>query len=246
MAKDKQEFEENTQEEKDLSAWVVDHTERWRDYRDENYMALWEEYERIFRGQWASEDKTRESERSRIISPATQQAVETRHAEIIEAIFGQGEFFDIKDDIKDVDGNSMDVEAIKLMMMEDFKRDKIKKSIDHIELMAEIYGTGIGEVVIGSAAEFKPSTQPMPGIQGTAAIGVQQSERFFVKIKPINPKNFLIDPNADSIEEAMGCAIEKYVSIHKVVESMEKGIYKKVDIDMTFNCSGRRRRGHGR
>jgi hypothetical protein len=233
MAKDKQEFEENTQEEKDLSAWVVDHTERWRDYRDENYMALWEEYERIFRGQWASEDKTRESERSRIISPATQQAVETRHAEIIEAIFGQGEFFDIKDDLKDVDGNSMDVEAIKLMMMEDFKRDKIKKSIDHIELMAEIYGTGIGEVVIGSAAEFKPSTQPMPGIQGTAAIGVQQSERFFVKIKPINPKNFLIDPNADSIEEAMGCAIEKYVSIHKVVESMEKGIYKKVDIDMT-------------
>jgi hypothetical protein len=233
MAKDKQEFEENTQEEKDLSAWVVDHTERWRDYRDENYMALWEEYERIFRGQWASEDKTRESERSRIISPATQQAVETRHAEIIEAIFGQGEFFDIKDDLKDVDGNSMDVEAIKLMMMEDFKRDKIKKSIDHIELMAEIYGTGIGEIVIGSAAEFKPSTQPMPGIQGTAAIGVQQSERFFVKIKPINPKNFLIDPNADSIEEAMGCAIEKYVSIHKVVESMEKGIYKKVDIDMT-------------
>jgi hypothetical protein len=233
MAKDKQEFEENTQEEKDLSAWVVDHTERWRDYRDENYMTLWEEYERIFRGQWASEDKTRESERSRIISPATQQAVETRHAEIIEAIFGQGEFFDIKDDLKDVDGNSMDVEAIKLMMMEDFKRDKIKKSIDHIELMAEIYGTGIGEIVIGSAAEFKPSTQPMPGIQGTAAIGVQQSERFFVKIKPINPKNFLIDPNADSIEEAMGCAIEKYVSIHKVVESMEKGIYKKVDIDMT-------------
>ena len=234
MATEKQiEWEENTPEEKELSSWVVDHTERWRDYRDTNYMALWEEYERIFRGQWASEDKTRESERSRIISPATQQAVETRHAEIIEAIFGQGEFFDIKDDIKDIDGNPMDVEAIKQMMMEDFKRDKIKKSIDHIELMAEIYGTGIGEIIIGSAAEFKPATQAMPSAPGVAAIGVQQSERFYVKIKPVNPKNFLIDPNADSIEEAMGCAIEKYVSIHKVVESMEKGIYKKVDIGMS-------------
>lgn len=233
MAKEKQiTFEENTDAEKELSSWVLDHAERWRDYRDSNYMELWCEYERIFRGQWASEDKTRDSERSRIISPATQQAVETRHAEIIEAIFGQGEFFDIQDDIKDVNGNPMDVEAIKLMMMEDFKRDKIKKSIDHIELMAEIYGTGIGEIIIGTATEYKPATQAMPGAQGMAAIGVQQSERFFVKIKPINPKNFLIDPNADSIEDAMGCAVEKYVSIHKVVENMEKGIYKKVNIDL--------------
>ena len=231
MAKDNQtEWEESTSEEKELVSWVVDHTERWRDYRDSNFMRLWEEYERIFRGQWSSEDKTRDSERSRIISPATQQAVETRHAEIIEAIFGSGEFFDIQDDLKDVDGNPMDVEAIKLMMMEDFKRDKIKKSIDHIELMAEIYGTGIGEVIIGTAAEFKPATQAMPGSQGVAAIGVEESERFFVKIKPINPKNFLIDPNADSIEEAMGCAVEKYVSIHRVVANMEKGVYMKRNI----------------
>ena len=231
MSKDTQaEWEESTSEEKELVSWVVDHTERWRDYRDSNFMRLWEEYERIFRGQWSSEDKTRDSERSRIISPATQQAVETRHAEIIEAIFGSGDFFDIQDDLKDVDGNPMDVEALKLMMMEDFKRDKIKKSIDHIELMAEIYGTGIGEVIIGTAAEFKPATQAMPGSQGVAAIGVEESERFFVKIKPINPKNFLIDPNADSIEEAMGCAVEKYVSIHRVVANMEKGVYMKRNI----------------
>ena len=228
MAKDKREdFEESTAEEKDLVSWVIDHTERWRDYRDSNFMHYFEEYERIFRGQWAAEDKTRESERSRIISPATQQAVETRHAEIIEAIFGQGEFFDIQDDLKDVNGNPMDVQAIKAMLMEDFKRDKIKKSIDQIELMAEIYGTGIGEIVIGTATEYTPMTQAMPGSQGVAAIGVQESERFFVKIKPVNPKNFLIDPNADSIDDAMGCAVEKYVSIHRVVANMEKGVYMK-------------------
>ena len=223
-------FDEETNEEKEIVEWVVGHLNRWRDYRDVNFLPDWEEYERIFRGQWASEDKTRESERSRIISPATQQAVETRHAEVIEAIFGQGDFFDIQDDIKDVDGNPMDVEAIKQLLVEDFKRDKIKKSIDHIELMAEIYGTGIGEISVSSYTEYKPATQAMPNIQGMAAIGVQASERTCVKLKPVNPKNFLIDPNADSIDEAMGIAIEKYVSIHKVVEGMEKGIYKKVDI----------------
>jgi hypothetical protein len=130
----------DTQNEQALVAFVMDHCERWRDYRDTNFLEKWEEYERIFRGEWAAEDKTRDSERSRLVTPATQQAIETRHAEIMEAIFGQGEFFDIQDDIKDVDGNPLDVEMIKAQLMEDFKVDKIRKSIDQIELMAEIYG----------------------------------------------------------------------------------------------------------
>jgi len=231
------EFEEPTESEKELTSWVSDHITRWRDYRDGNYMDLWLEYERIFRGQWDVQDKTRDSERSRIISPATQQAVETRHAEIIEAIFGQGEFFDITDDIKDVNGSSLDVEALKAQLMEDFKRDKVKKAIDQIELMAEIYGTGIGEIIVKAEKQYAPATQAIPGIANAAAIGVEETERIAVKIKPINPKNFLIDPNADSIEEAMGVAIEKYVSLHKVVEGIESGIYKKVNIGSSFDDS---------
>jgi len=223
-------FEEPTENEKELTSWVTQHITRWRDHRDANYMDLWLEYERIFRGQWAAEDKTRDSERSRIISPATQQAIETRHAEIMEAIFGQGEFFDISDDIKDVDGNPFDIEMIKNQLHEDFKKDKIKKSIDQIELMAEIYGTGIGEIIVKTEKEYIPATQVIPGVAGAAAIGVQEKDRIAVKIKPVNPKNFLIDPNADSIDDALGVAIEKYVSIHKIVEGIERGIYKKVDI----------------
>jgi hypothetical protein len=228
-------FEEPTESEKELTSWIIDHTDRWRDHRDANYIDLWEEYERIFRGQWVAEDKQRESERSRIISPASQQAVETRHAEIMEAIFGQGEFFDIQDDVKDVDGNPFDVEQIKIQLHEDFKRDKIKKSVDHIELMAEIYGTGIGEIIVKSEKEYTPATQAIPGIANAAAIGVQEKDRISVKIKPVNPKNFLIDPNADSVDDALGVAIEKYVSIHKIVEGIEKGIYKKVDITPQFD-----------
>lgn len=229
------EYEEPTEAERELTSWVVDHTTRWRDHRDANYMDKWLEYERIFRGQWDVNDKTRESERSRIISPATQQAVETRHAEIIEAIFGQGEFFDIEDDIQDVNGNPFDVDQLKNQLMEDFKKDKIKKSVDQIELMAEIYGTGIGEIIVKTEKEYIPATQAIPGVAQAAAIGVQEKERVAVKIKPVNPKNFLIDPNADSIDDALGVAIEKYVSIHKVVEGIEKGIYKKVDITTDYS-----------
>jgi hypothetical protein len=227
-------WDQPSEADKELSAFVVQHCDRWRDSRDENYLEDWKEYERIFRGVWASEDRTRESERSRLISPATQQAVETRHAEIMEAIFGNGEFFDIKDDIMDYNGNPMDVQAMRALLMEDLTANKIRKSVDQIELMAEIYGTGIGEIMVKTETEYVPSTQPIPG-STQAAYGVTEKEYFCVKINPVNPKNFLIDPNATSIEDAMGVAIEKFVSIHKVVEGMERGIYRKVDIGPAGN-----------
>ena len=228
------EFDEPTENDKELTSFVVDHCDRWRDYRNTNFLDKYLEYERIFRCEWAAEDKTRDSERSRIVTPATQQAVETRHAEIMEAIFGQGDFFDIKDDLKDVDGNPLDVEALKAQLMEDFKQDKIRKSIDQIELMAEIYGTGIGEIIVKTEKIFEPATKPMPGQPMQAAIGVVEKDRIAVKIVPVNPKNFLFDPNGTTIDDCMGVAIEKYVSIHKIVEGIEKGIYRKVNITTTY------------
>jgi hypothetical protein len=240
MATDKEvkleqgEFYEPTEADKELTDFITSHCDKWRDWRDTNFLPDYLEYERIFRGQWASEDKTRESERSRIVTPATQQAVETRHAEIMEAIFGQGDFFDIEDNIQDIGGNPIDVELIKAQLMEDFKKDKIRKAIDQIELMAEIYGTGIGEIIVKTEKEYIPSTQAIPNQMGQAAIGVMERERISVKIMPINPKNFLFDPNGTSVDDCMGVAIEKYVSIHKIVEGIEKGIYRKVDITPTY------------
>jgi hypothetical protein len=227
---DQNEYEQPSQADKDLTAFVVNHCDKWRNYRNTNFMTKYLEYERLFRGEWAAEDKTRESERSRIVTPATQQAVETRHAEILEAIFGQGEFFDIEDDLQDVNGSPLDVGVLKAQLMEDFKQDKIRKAIDQIELMAEIYGTGIGEIVVKTEKVFEPATQAIPGQVGQAAIGVVEKTRIAVKIMPVNPKNFLFDPNGTTVDDCMGVAIEKYVGIHKIVEGMENGIYRKVDI----------------
>jgi hypothetical protein len=84
--------------------------------------------------------------------------------------------------------------------------------------MAEIYGTGIGEVVVMTETEYVPSTQPIPGQAGQAAIGVLERERIAVKISPVNPKNFLFDPNVTRVNDCMGVAIEKYVSNHKIVQ----------------------------
>ena len=225
------EFDEPTDSDKELISFVVSHTDRWREWRDTNYLDSWLEYERIFRGQWDAADSTRSSERSRIISPATQQAVETRHAEIVEAIFGNGEYFDIADDV--ADAQTIDVALLKQQMTEDLDKEQIKKYISQVELLAEIYGTGIAELIVQKKTELIPTTMPMP--DGTGAYGVMEKEYTCLKVNPINPKNFLIDPNATTVEDAMGVAVEKYVSIHKVVEGMEKGIYRKVNVGPIFD-----------
>lgn len=221
-------FYEPTENDKKLLSFVIDHADKWRDYRNQNFLDDYNRYERIFRGVWASEDKERQSERSRIISPATQQAVETRHAEIMEAIFGQGEYFDIKDDLNDVNGTSIDVEKLKNQLYEDFAQDKIRKSFDQITLMGEIYGTGIGEVILTKEKFYYPAQVPLSETE--VAYGTSEKDRVCVKLNPINPKNFLFDPNGTSIDDCMGVAIERYVSIHKVVSGIHDGKYKKVDI----------------
>lgn len=225
-------FVEPTEIEKELISFVIDHTDRWRDYRDQNYSDDIDKYDRIFRGIWSEEDKLRSSERSRVISPATQQAIETRHAEIMEAIFGQGEYFDIKDDLKDVNGNPMDIEILKNQLKEDFAQDKIRKSIDQIVLLGEISGTGIGEIHIGEEKVYKPAFMPFNETQ--IAYGQREEDRFYVRLAPVNLKNFLWDPNGTTVDDCMGVAIERNISIHKIASGIESKKYRKVDISSFY------------
>ncbi len=220
-------FESEITPQNALVAFVMDRCNDWRNYRDENYMDRWDEYERLWRGLYADEDKTRDSERSRLISPALQQAVDNKQADLEEAVFAKGVFFDISDDISDQD--KTDVEKMKSLLSEDFKKDKVRKNIGQIMTLAETYGTGIGEVIVKQKKSLTPATQPtaQPGL---AMIGVNTNYRVSVDLKPINPRNFLVDPNATTIDDAMGCAIEEYVGRHAVIKGMEDGVYKKVAI----------------
>jgi hypothetical protein len=224
-----EQFEETpvTDADKDLIAFVTTHCTEWRNNRDVNYLKTWEEYERMFRGIWDLADQSRDSERSRLVTPALQQAIEAKQAEISEAVFGRGDFFDISDDMNDQDPS--DIQLVRRQMHEDFKFSRVKKSIDDIILLAEMYGTGIGELIIEEQTVMSPDTQPIEGA-GMAAIGVQEKKQFMVSLNAINPRNFLIDPNATTVETSLGVAIEEYMSYYTIVQGIEKGIYRKVDI----------------
>src|SRR6185369_9606645 len=74
----------------DLKAWVLSRVKQWRDYRRQNYELEWDQYERTWRGMWAINDKSRNSEKSTLVTPATAEAVENIVAEVEEALFGRG------------------------------------------------------------------------------------------------------------------------------------------------------------
>jgi hypothetical protein len=211
-----------------LVEWVMKNADEWRDHRDENYLKSWQEYERLWRGIWAADDKTRDSERSKITSPALQQAIESHTAEIEEAIYGQGgAFFDIEDDFQDPDKG--DIEFLKQYMTQGFKKTKTRKAIGDAVLLGSLYGTGIGEVIVRKEKGLVPATQAIEGMDAMA-VGVEEKEYVCITLKPISPQNFLIDPNATCVEEALGVAVEEFVSAHTVASHIKSGVYKDIQI----------------
>ena len=209
--------------EQSLEGWVMDKCDNWRDHYEANYSQRFDEYYRLWRGQWSAEDQTRQSERSKIISPALQQAVESSVAELEEATFGRGSWFDIKDDVRDQ--NPQDIAALRGYLEEDFAKNKVRKNVAECLINAAVFGTGIGEVVLEEEKEMSPASQPVMGGE-LQAVGVNIKDRTCVKLRPVMPQNFLIDPVATDIDNALGCAVDEYVSSHLVEQLQEKGVYR--------------------
>lgn len=227
-------FKDYDMSEDTLEAWVMNKADDWRDHYRSNYQQKFDEYTRIWRGIWASEDKTKQSERSKIVTPATLQAVEINVAELEEATFGRGRFFDIEDDI--ADQNKVDIDGFKKQLEQDFKAYGIRKDISDCLINAAVYGTAVAEVVLEEVKEMRPASEPIMG-GDLRAVGVNIADRTVVKLKPIQPQNFLIDPIATSIENASGCIIDEFVSRHSLELLQEAGVYADKEIGIAYEDS---------
>ena len=211
--------------EETIEDWVITKCEDWRDYYESNYEGRFEEYYRLWRGIWDPADSDRKSERSRIISPALQQAVESNVAELEEATFGRGKWFDVSDNLGDT--QKEDVLFLRNKLTEDFENCMVRKSVAECLINAAVFGTGVGEIVIEEMKEMTPGTQPVMG-GDLQAVGVNVTDRVVVKLKPVLPQNFLIDPVATSVDDAMGVAVDEFVSKHHVELLQEQGVYRDV------------------
>ena len=215
-----------------LAGWLDTRLEEWRNHRDSNYLSNWDEYYRLWRGIWKASDKTRQTEKSRLISPALQQAVESSVAEIEEATFGRGKWFDIKDDMLDQDPR--DAEYVRNLLQEDLESTGCKDSLCEVFLNGAVYGTGIGKISVEESTWKYPVEVPIEGTMTTERI-LQEDTVVDVKVEAISPKEFLIDPSAVNIQEALGVAHEVIKPRHSIIEGIENGTYRDIPIEGDYN-----------
>lgn len=200
-----------------LVAYVMTRVQRGRQVRDQKYGKRWNEYTRLWRGFWAEEDKSLNSERSKLISPALQQAIEMSVAEIEEAVFSKTAWFDIDDDLADQQKD--DAIAYRDQLLEDFDFAGVEDSLSRSFLLAALYGTGIAKMNVALKDEkiFTPS-------------GPVADERVVVTVEAIRPDEFVIDPSATSIDEAAFCGHEVIKPLHTIRAKQKAGVYKMVEI----------------
>lgn len=207
-----------------LASYIVGMVERWEQRRDQGNqqngagylgngtlarsgnLRKWEEFRRLWMGEWAPQDRDRNTERSHAIMPAIQQAVDSAVSEVEEAIFGQERWFDVESDNP---STPTDEGGPGRQLADQLLRDlePVKAAVSEIALLGAVYGTGIGKIVIHEA--------------GPDSIAVE--------LVAIEPREFVIDPGANTIDEAEGVAHVFHLPYNVVLERQRQGIYDAVD-----------------
>jgi hypothetical protein len=167
------------------------------------------------------QDKTRDSERSKLIAPALLQAIDSTAATIEDAIFSRDQWFDALDDRNDSQRD--DVEAMRLKLTEDLEVANVPDAISKIILNGCLYGTGIGKLNVVR----KEMRSVNPTAQGPEMVS---APRAVVTLEPIPPWEFVIDSQARNLEDALFVAHETNVPRGVVANKIRKGIYRNVPI----------------
>jgi hypothetical protein len=123
------------------------------------------------------------------------------------------------------DSETEDIMFLRKKLHEDFDMTKIRRDVSECLINSAVFGNGIGEVVLEEINEMKPATEEVMG-GAMEAVGVNISKRTVVRLRPILPQNFRIDPVATNVEEALGVAIDEFVSSHLVEQLQESGVYR--------------------
>lgn len=191
--------------ETDLVSWIMTRVNTWRTDRDSTYEKVWGEYWRLWRGRWTSADRTRASERSRLVAPALSQALEMAIAELEEATFGRENWIDLLDD--DGDPDHQDINGIRKQFQDDLASDGVPSAIADCYLNGGLYGTLAAKVVVEK--DSLPIFEKIPQSEGKPdKLGVRHDPRVRIRVIPIPVTELIPDPDGTSVEDMLGIAHE--------------------------------------
>lgn len=207
-----------------LATWIMEKVNRWRLSRNNNYGTDWEKYYRIWRGKWDPSLKGKLAERSRIITPATQSAIDQTVAEMAEAVFGRGMWFDLSEPKPPPQPAPPQGQAPQGPSPEDVERERDESIRDNLiddfsnsRLVADVIETFYNGANYGTGISKRVQDKRLDGTK-------------FISWAPVAPGNFVIDTAATTIDDALGCAHETIRPTHEIQEKIESGEYYKEDI----------------
>jgi hypothetical protein len=198
-----------------LVSWIMDKVDGWRTHRDTQHAGRWDEYYRIWRGLASEDGKDRKTQRSKIVAPATMQAVDSTVAEIEEAIFGREQWMDLSEDyVEGVDKEQRDeMLSMRDILLERMNRDNVPTACAKSFLIGAIYGTAVGKINTGLRERVTPNGK---------------MEEVYVELLPLEPYEFVPDPTTDTIEDMLGMAHETVIPYHKVLKAKKEGRFRDV------------------
>lgn len=210
-----------------LVSWVMTRVRDWEDYRKQNMDKRWKEYRRMWRGFWSIADKSRDSERSRLVHPALSQAVDSTVSELEQATFGQGKFFDVIDDPQDI--RWADIAMWRDQMQDDLEKEDVESAMSEVFLNGALFGTGIGKLVLHERVEKRIVPRTI-GDSDILRPEVETVDVVRVGLDAVDPFEFVIDPTARCIDDALGMAHITTVPKHTVERKQTNAVYRKTSL----------------
>lgn len=212
----------------ELGSWVLSKMTEWEDDRDSIHQKRWGQYERLWRGIWSQEDVQRKSERSQLISPALSQSVESIVAEIEEAIFATGRFFDVDPDAREEDKEKLMI--LRDLLYNDMQTADVKSAISEIVLNGAIYGTGIGKIVVDTIQNKYITPKPVNGLPEVVEVGETGEEEVVIRLVSVSPREFVNDTSSKNLTDSQGMGHITIIPMHIIKSRIANGIYEDVNV----------------
>jgi hypothetical protein len=139
-----------------------------------------------------------------------------------EATFAKTVWFDVDDDVADEEKE--DATILRDQLLEDFAWAEVPEEVLKVYLLGALYGTGIAKINVTEVEVAKMKR----GLNGQ--LQKDETKRAQVKLEAIRPDEFIIDPTAKNIDDALFCAHEFIKPLHTVKRKQAIGQYRQGDV----------------
>jgi len=190
---------------RELASWVSHLVDSNETARDSEYKTEWEENFRAWLVRFGSEDRTRKSERSRLVSPSIMAAVDATVAELEEALLNKPEFVDLRDDEVDLYANRVDdIEQVRRLVNYDLESVSSRKEFAKALLIGAIFGTGAIKGIVSFEEELELPTDR------NSEVGNPVKK---LKVRPValRPDKIVLDEDAECAEDMSFWAYVDYL-----------------------------------